>query len=305
MQNVSSIADYYHKLNALRKQFDAMIELPKYVCNDSESFKKHNQLMKLIEFLMGLDDSYMQIRSFILSREFLPDVRYAYTIISSEESHRVASGSISDTNIQSKVIVNGKIVDSEANQHMTNSDKELDNVYDISHLKIKVTHSNGTEAFISNIRNLKLLNGLVQCDVLVIPEYYATLISVHKLAKDNKIFVIFDETRYYFLNQDLNLKKVLGIGNQCGELYYFNNEGIDINVCNYSLISCLTQHDWHCRLGHPADPVLNILKDNIGIENKSQTEFCETYQRAKQTREPFRLSDHNSSKLGDLIHLDL
>ncbi|GJW92593.1 ribonuclease H-like domain-containing protein [Tanacetum coccineum] len=57
-------------------------------------FKKHNQLMKLMQFLMGIDDSYMQIRSSILSREVLPDVRSAYATISSEESHRVAAGSI-------------------------------------------------------------------------------------------------------------------------------------------------------------------------------------------------------------------
>ncbi|GKE48457.1 hypothetical protein Tco_1479715 [Tanacetum coccineum] len=63
-QNGSSIADYYHRLNALWKQFDAL-------------------------FLMGLDDCYMQIRSDILSRDELPDVRSAYSIISSEESHRV------------------------------------------------------------------------------------------------------------------------------------------------------------------------------------------------------------------------
>ncbi|GJY87187.1 ribonuclease H-like domain-containing protein [Tanacetum coccineum] len=74
-QNGSSIADYYHKLNALWKQYYAMIELPKCVCNASEGFKKHNQLLKLMQFLMGLDDSYMQIRSTILSREVLPDVR--------------------------------------------------------------------------------------------------------------------------------------------------------------------------------------------------------------------------------------
>ncbi|GJW51394.1 hypothetical protein Tco_0092745, partial [Tanacetum coccineum] len=93
-QNGSSITDYYHKLNALWKQYDAMIELPKCVCNASEGFKKHNQLLKLMQFLMGLDDSYMQIRSFILSREVLPDVRSAYATISSEESHRVAVGSV-------------------------------------------------------------------------------------------------------------------------------------------------------------------------------------------------------------------
>ncbi|GKG32058.1 hypothetical protein Tco_0427008, partial [Tanacetum coccineum] len=51
-------------------------------------------------------------------------------------------------------------------QHMTNSDKGLDNVYDISHLKIKVAPPNGTEAFISKIENLKLPNGLVLFDVL-------------------------------------------------------------------------------------------------------------------------------------------
>ncbi|GJU41593.1 ribonuclease H-like domain-containing protein [Tanacetum coccineum] len=93
-RNDSSIADYYHKLNALWKQYDAMIELPKCVCNASEGFKKHNQLLKLMQFLMGLDDSYMQIRSSILSREVLPDVRSAYATISSKESHRVAVGSI-------------------------------------------------------------------------------------------------------------------------------------------------------------------------------------------------------------------
>ncbi|GJS75641.1 hypothetical protein Tco_0725522 [Tanacetum coccineum] len=93
-QNGSSIADYYHKLNALWKQYDAIIELPKCVCNASESFKKHNQLLKLMQFLMGLDDSYMQIRSSILSKKVLPDVRSAYATISSEESHRVVAGSI-------------------------------------------------------------------------------------------------------------------------------------------------------------------------------------------------------------------
>nr|GEY54931.1 reverse transcriptase domain-containing protein [Tanacetum cinerariifolium] len=67
---------------------------PKCVCKASKCFKKHNQLMKLMQFLMGLDDFYMQIRSYILSKEVLPDVRSTYATISSEESHRVTSGII-------------------------------------------------------------------------------------------------------------------------------------------------------------------------------------------------------------------
>ncbi|GJZ99501.1 ribonuclease H-like domain-containing protein [Tanacetum coccineum] len=172
-------------------QYDAIIELPKCICNASEGFKKHNQLLKLILFLMGLDDSYMQIRSSILSIETLRDVRSAYATISSEVSHKVVVGIIAG-----------------ANQHMIYTDKELDNVINISHLIIKVGHPNGTEAYISKIRNLILSNGLTLYDVMIIPEYCVTLISVHKLAKENK-------------------------------------------------------HDWHCRLGHLVERVMNVLKGDL------------------------------------------
>ncbi|GJT20206.1 ribonuclease H-like domain-containing protein, partial [Tanacetum coccineum] len=361
------------------------------VCNASESFKKHNQLMKLMQFLMGLDDSYMQIKSSILSREVLPDVRSAYDTISSEESHRVASGSIAGSsqknqasafvsnvpnrnnfqrsnqnfyngprpnnlnnnrhgegsalvcencgfndhsihrcfkiisypadfgkrksrqNFKGKIVFNNNSVGSSsssgftdeqmatlislikdnkneknvqvnmadtlfnnrANQPMTYIDKELDNVFDISHLKIKVGHPNGTEAFNSKIGNLELSNDLILYDVLVILEYCVTLISVHKLVKENKIIVAFDESRCYFLNQDLNQRNVLGIGNQC--------EG----------------------LGHPIKPVLNVLKDSLQFDNKDPTICCEIYQRAKQSREPFSLSNHTLKIFDDLVHLDL
>ncbi|GJX20662.1 ribonuclease H-like domain-containing protein [Tanacetum coccineum] len=60
-------------LNALWKQFDALIELPRCTCHVADDFKKHNYLMKS-----------------------------AYAIISSEESHRVASGSISGTSQRSQ-----------------------------------------------------------------------------------------------------------------------------------------------------------------------------------------------------------
>ncbi|GJT20664.1 retrovirus-related pol polyprotein from transposon TNT 1-94 [Tanacetum coccineum] len=117
---------------------------------------------------------------------------------------------------------------------MTYTDKELDNVLDISHLKIKVGYPNETEAYISKIGNLRLYNGLILYDVMVIPKYCVTLISVHKLIKENKVIVAFDENRCYFLNQDLNLKNVMGIGEQwlvilqTMDLYYPKNDREDI-----------------------------------------------------------------------------
>ncbi|GKC33834.1 ribonuclease H-like domain-containing protein, partial [Tanacetum coccineum] len=101
-QNGSSIANYYHKLNDLWKQFDALIEFPRCTFHAVDDFKKHNQLMKLMQFLMGLDDTYTQIKSSILLRETLYDVRSDYAIISSEESHRIANGSVFGTSQRSQ-----------------------------------------------------------------------------------------------------------------------------------------------------------------------------------------------------------
>ncbi|GKD45107.1 hypothetical protein Tco_1269752, partial [Tanacetum coccineum] len=221
---------------------------------------------------MGLDDTYMQIRSSILSRKTISDVRSAYVIISSEESYMVAFGSIYETSHRSQTSaftankncrgsnldcescgINGHTIDrcfkiigylagfgkkkggqnfkgksvsnnavrfgcssgfsneqsstvislnkensingkgvpanmagviSGTNKHITFTDKFLVNVIDISHLIIKVSHPNGTKAFITKIENMPLIDYLTLFDVLVVPEYCVSLMYVHKVARD-------------------------------------------------------------------------------------------------------------------------
>ncbi|GJW85607.1 ribonuclease H-like domain-containing protein [Tanacetum coccineum] len=74
-----------------------------------------------MQFLMGLEDSYMQIRSSILSREVLPDVRIAYATIYSEESHRVAVGSIAGSSQRNQ--------DSAFVSNMPNNVKFFENIF--------------------------------------------------------------------------------------------------------------------------------------------------------------------------------
>ena len=92
------------------------------------------------------------------------------------------------------LIAAGIIVDSGANQHLTYTDKFLVNVVDISKLGIKVSHPNGTKALITKVGNLVLTNNLTLYDVLVVPEYCVSLMSVHKIARDSKFVVAFDES---------------------------------------------------------------------------------------------------------------
>ncbi|GJR28915.1 ribonuclease H-like domain-containing protein [Tanacetum coccineum] len=269
-QNGSSIVDYYHKLNALWKQFDALIELPR--C---------------------LDDTYMKIRSSILSREALLDVRSAYAIISNEESHRVISGNLQRSQTSARFSrpsndnrpndngnrrtdggsalvcencgFNGKNV---SNNNFVGSsssnwffDEQMATLISLIkenfvngkgvHANMAVSHPNGTEAFITKIRNMPLTNYLTLYDVLVMPGYCVSLMSVHKVARDSNLVIAFDEMHCYVLNQDLRAGKILGTCKQIGGLYYFDGN------------------------------------------------------QAKQTREHFPLSDHVLTELGELVHLDL
>ncbi|GKB09235.1 ribonuclease H-like domain-containing protein [Tanacetum coccineum] len=259
----------------------------------------HGKLMKLMQFLMGLDDVYQPIRSGLLTREVLPEDKDAFVILAREESHRgipattaksdkpqasvfvsrvndvkrsnsnanwnnentsnnyrgnynsllckncglkghtiercfeiigyppgfkrnpnlkvngtfnnnksnnadlkgksvetndlkTTAGTLSFTHEQVVKLMNllndksgstahanmagvsyhfGWIIDSGANQHMTNSIKNMIYVVDVTDLNLTVGHPNGTLAKITHIGNLRLNNNVILFDVLVIPEY--------------------------------------------------------------------------------------------------------------------------------------
>ncbi|KAJ0860963.1 putative transcription factor interactor and regulator CCHC(Zn) family [Helianthus annuus] len=90
-QNGSSVSEYYHKLNTMWKQFDAVLQLPSCSCQAAKDYNDFSTLIKLMQFLMGLDDVYQPVRTNLLTREPLPSVKVAFSIVSREESHRNSS----------------------------------------------------------------------------------------------------------------------------------------------------------------------------------------------------------------------
>nr|GEW99095.1 putative reverse transcriptase, RNA-dependent DNA polymerase, Gag-polypeptide of LTR copia-type [Tanacetum cinerariifolium] len=216
-QGDSSVADYYHRLNSLWREFDALTKLPACTCDANEELALHNQLMKLMQFLMGLDDYYQSVRSVLLTRDPLPDIKDAYTIVFREESHR---GILEPSNVTES--------------------------------KINAT-SFATKGFNSSASQTSSSTSFT-------PEQIRKLLS---LINDFSISVH---------------------ANMSGRASFFNG-----NV-------------W---LDHPADQVLLVLKNDLGLSKTTSATACEVYHRAKQTRDPFPLSDHKSEKLGELIHLDL
>ncbi|KAJ0909446.1 putative RNA-directed DNA polymerase [Helianthus annuus] len=405
------------------KQFDAVVQLPTCSCQATKDYNDFLMLIKLMQFLMGLDDIYQPVRTNLLTREPLPTVKVAFSIVSREESHRNASIGAKSQNVSfvakgnpsfdqrkkefrgpnpnlkcthcnklghtndrcyeligypsgfkkkpgvqsGKNFSNNKsnassvsvpsvspftpeqvakllslvgektstdsqgsniggessnvasamskfvccsslinfgfdynwICDSGANQHMVKTDKDMFNYVDVSEYDLTVSHPNGTKAKVTKIGSIRLAKGVILNDVFFVPDYSVNLLSVHKLSKDSKINVIFNE--YSCLLQDSKSGRILVTGKQDNGLYFVNKNGNSVNLCFNSMNN---SNLWHSRLGHPADQVLSILKDEIGVTDVFKHP-CEICHRAKQTRVPFPLSEHKTKNVGDIVHLDV
>ncbi|GKD41159.1 hypothetical protein Tco_1261366, partial [Tanacetum coccineum] len=169
-----------------------------------------------------------------------------------------------NNNMYVKTITLGWTINSGANQYLTVSTVGMFNIVDISNLKITVGHPNGTLAIVSHVRNLKLTKNVILYDVLVVPGYCISLLSVNKMIKDSKLFVGFDEEKCYI--HDLKREITLGTGSESGGLYLFDLQS-DKNIGNINMIHAfnVSKSLWHSRLGHLVDQVLAVLKDELKL----------------------------------------
>ncbi|GJU93091.1 ribonuclease H-like domain-containing protein [Tanacetum coccineum] len=184
---------------------------------------------------------------------------------------------------------------------MTFTTTFLFNIIDVSHLNITVAHPNGTKARVNQIGSWKLNDNLIIHDVLVVLRYHVSLLSISKLAKDNKLSVCFNEKDCVILVYFL--KSQVGTRSEKDRLYFLN---LGNKIYNSSIKSChVSKCLWHNRLGHTADQVLSVLKDEIDLKGDFSSEPYDVCHMAKQIRELFLLSDHKSKMVGQLIYLDV
>ncbi|GKE14841.1 ribonuclease H-like domain-containing protein [Tanacetum coccineum] len=104
-------------------------------------------------------------------------------------------------------------------------------------------------------------------------------------------------------------KQIVGTGSENGSLYMFDFVSPLSSNCqtigNQSFVCYISMSVWHTRLGHPSNQEVDMLLQDRNLTNDSHVSPCDTCYKAKQTREPFPLSDHQTTSIGKLIHLDL
>ncbi|XP_075098944.1 uncharacterized protein LOC142175843 [Nicotiana tabacum] len=106
-----------HKLTDLWEEYDALMTCPGCDCPESKSYSEHFVYQRLLQFLMGLNESYAQPRSQNVMMSPVPSINKAYSMIVSEKSQRSL----------------GKFTHDLHKRKVKGIGKELDNLYNLQH----------------------------------------------------------------------------------------------------------------------------------------------------------------------------
>ncbi|WOH04397.1 hypothetical protein DCAR_0623806 [Daucus carota subsp. sativus] len=90
-QGTNSINAYFTPFRGLSDELESMSSIPRCACAVSNAaIDKYEELIKLSQFLMGLNDQYTTTRGQILLINPLPDITRAYAMLLQEESQRAS-----------------------------------------------------------------------------------------------------------------------------------------------------------------------------------------------------------------------
>ena len=79
-QGDSSVSKYYTKLKQLWDQLNCLMQLPMCNCGSAKAMSDFASSTRLMQFLMGLNDTYENLRNQILVLDPLPSVHKAYSM---------------------------------------------------------------------------------------------------------------------------------------------------------------------------------------------------------------------------------
>uniref|UniRef100_A0A803NKH8 GAG-pre-integrase domain-containing protein n=1 Tax=Cannabis sativa TaxID=3483 RepID=A0A803NKH8_CANSA len=174
-------------------------------------------------------------------------------------------------------------LDSGATHHMTNDPDQLNSVNDYKG-KAKVVVGNGSSLSIHHIGSSSVgtkfpNHSLVLQDILHVPNVTKNLLSISQFTKHNHVILEFDE--FSCLIKDNTTKQVHLQGHLSEGLYMLHvpsSTSISIASASVSIKPKALNHTttsnpihdkskavniWHCRLGHPSQPILNKVLSHV------------------------------------------
>ena len=131
------------------------------------------------------------------------------------------------------------------------------------------------------------------------------LLSVYRLVSDNDIFIEFH--KHFFLVKDKVTRNIILQGRSRGGLYPLPFSRASSHARHASSGVKISSSQWHQRLGHPSNKVVqNIVRsNNLPCSSNFESSVCDACQRAKSHQLPYNSSSRVSHTPLELIHTDV
>nr|BAD43406.1 hypothetical protein [Arabidopsis thaliana] len=147
---------------------------------------------------------------------------------------------------------------------------------------------------------IQLNKNIVLKNILFIPEFRLSLLSISSLTSDLGSRVIFDPTCCEI--QDPTRELTIGKGRRIGNLYV-----LDTKTPSISLNAVVDVGMWNRRLGHPSYSRLDVLSEDLGTskhKNKDNS-YCHDCHLAKHRKLYFPSGNNICNSAFELLHIDV
>lgn len=202
------------------------------------------------------------------------------------------------------------IVDLGASDHITGSVEKLVNVKPAGGY-LTITLPTCVVSQITHIGDVKMMNDLILCNVLVVPQFKHNSLSIHKLARDNECEIQFTPQACAIIHSATKLRKA--VGKMCNGLYYLVDQpqsSVAENVVSTSVFhksvcnnAAVDYSVWHLRLGHAAASKMKHIPHLKHLDATTE-KVCLTCPMAKFAKLSYALSDSHSKTIFALLHID-
>ena len=135
-----------------------------------------------------------------------------------------------------------------------------------------VTLADGSQSCVLGSGTIVPTPSIPLTSVLSLPNFSFNLMSVSKLTRALKCYILFFPD--FCLFQDLMTKQIIGRGRESGVLYILDPTVSKLIACS----GVTTSFETHCRLGHPSLP---LLKNSCPRFSSQLSIDCESCQFAK------------------------
>nr|XP_016496522.1 PREDICTED: uncharacterized protein LOC107815453 [Nicotiana tabacum] len=303
-EGTDSVTSYYSKMKDFWDELDVLAPLPSCDCEESLHYVLYLRSQRFLQFLMGLNESYSNLRSNMLARRPIVSVNEAYaTDFKSKKKSTQFSGfrpfansTVAGENVNSSEGQGHFFTEQQYKQilNMMNKPTSSDSADNITGNMADIGASYHITPYKELLTTFRTLRDQNTSRVQVLTGDRAEIISI----RDALIL------GSYKLENGLFNGKVMGIDKEKEGLYILQ-EAIKPAVGATVHKEDNGEKLWHWRLGRPSIGEMQHIAD---VKNKVDVELlecCEICPLAKQSRIKFPTSNSRSSSLFQLMHLDV